>query len=389
MTKKNSRRKGIVEQTTDLGDPVKSAKSSGLRYVTDQAAGITPKRSGKGFRYFKPNGKSPRRVEDLRRIKSLVIPPAWKDVWISPLPQSHLQATGRDVKGRKQYRYHPRWREVRDQTKYDRMMAFGRALPTLRARVQKDLAQPKLPRSKVIAAVIRLLETTLIRVGNEAYARQNRSFGLTTMRNRHVKITGPKIRFEFRGKSGVAHTVAVHDRRIAHIIQRCQELPGQELFQYLDDDGKRQVVDAGDVNEYLREVTGRDITAKDFRTWAGTMLAAEALRQMGVAPTKRQAEKNVVAAIDAASAKLGNTRTVCRKFYVHPALIDAYLEGSVLPPLPPRVWRKRNERSARLRRHEREVLDFLKARLDTTRPSPRGGDDSDPVVPPVDAGVQV
>jgi DNA topoisomerase-1 len=363
--------------------------AAGLRYVTDDMPGIRRQKRGSGFSYIDADGRVIRERTALHRFRALVIPPAWTNVWICPLAEGHLQVTARDARGRKVYRYHPSFRQSRDESKFERMFELKDVLWKIRARVEDDIALDGLPRAKVMATVVWLLERTLIRVGSEQLARLNRSYGLTTMRHRHVEIDGTEIRFEFRGKSGVAHTVAVHDRRIAHIIQRCQELPGQELFQYLDDDGKRQVVDAGDVNEYLREVTGRDITAKDFRTWAGTMLAAEALRQMGVAPTKRQAEKNVVAAIDAASAKLGNTRTVCRKFYVHPALIDAYLEGSVLPPLPPRVWRKRNERSARLRRHEREVLDFLKARLDTTRPSPRGGDDSDPVVPPVDAGVQV
>lgn len=363
MTKKNSKRKGIVEQTTDLGDPVKSAKSSGLRYVTDQAAGITRKRSGKGFRYFKPNGKSLRRVEDLRRIKSLVIPPAWKAVWISPSPESHLQASGRDAKGRKQYRYHPRWREVRDQTKYDRMMAFGRALPTLRARVQKDLAQPKLPRAKVIAAVVRLLETTLIRVGNEAYARQNRSFGLTTMRNRHVKITGPKIRFEFRGKSGAEFELDLYDRRLAKIVKRCQDLPGQELFQYVDDEGQQRTIDSSDVNQYLRDVTQEDFTAKDFRTWAGAVLAARALREIKSFDSKAQAKRNIVSAIETVAKKLGNTRAVCRKCYVHPAVIESYLDGSLLKTLHQRVKRELSESLSDLSPEEAAVMAILEQQL--------------------------
>jgi len=365
------------------------AAAAGLRYVTDDMPGIRRQKRGTGFCYIDPDGRVIRERPLLRRFRGLVIPPAWTNVWICPLAEGHLQVTARDARGRKVYRYHPSFRQSRDESKFERMFELKDVLWKIRSRVEDDIALEGLPRAKVMATVVWLLERTLIRVGSEQLARLNRSYGLTTMRHRHVEIEGTEIRFEFRGKSGVAHTVAVHDRRIAHIIQRCQELPGQELFQYLDDDGKRQVVDAGDVNEYLREVTGRDITAKDFRTWAGTMLAAEALRQMGVAPTKRQAEKNVVAAIDAASAKLGNTRTVCRKFYVHPALIDAYVEGSVLPPLPPRVWRKRNARSARLRRHEREVLEFLRARLDMTRRSAKGGGASDHVVAPIDAGVQV
>jgi DNA topoisomerase I len=364
MTKKNSKRKGIVEQTPDLGDPVKSAKSSGLRYVTDQAAGITRKRSGKGFRYFEPNGKSLRSVEDLRRIKSLVIPPAWKDVWISPSPESHLQASGRDAKGRKQYRYHPRWREVRDQTKYDRMMAFGRALPTLRARVQKDLAQPKLPRAKVIAAVVRLLETTLIRVGNEAYARQNRSFGLTTMRNRHVKITGPKIRFEFRGKSGAECELDLYDRRLAKIVKRCQDLPGQELFQYVDDEGQQRTIDSRDVHEYLRDVTQEDFTAKDFRTWAGTLLAAMALNAQEIFTTKKEAKSNVKNAISAVSKILGNTPAICRKCYVHPAVLESYLDGNLIEGLKSKTEETLEQKLDDLRSDEIAVLTFLRQRLE-------------------------
>ena len=358
--------------------------AAGLRYVTDDMPGIRRQKRGAGFTYIDADGKVIREPAVLHRFRALVIPPAWTNVWICPLAEGHLQVTARDARGRKVYRYHPSFRQSRDQSKFERMFELKDVLWKIRTRVEEDIALEGLPRAKVMATVVWLLERTLIRVGSEQLARLNRSYGLTTLRHRHVEIDGTEVRFEFRGKSGVAHTVAVQDRRIAHIIQRCQELPGQELFQYLDDDGRRQVVDAGDVNEYLRDVTGRDITAKDFRTWAGTMLAAEKLREMGVAPSKRQAEKNVVAAIDAASAKLGNTRTVCRNFYVHPALIDAYLDGSVLPPLPPRVWRKRRTRSARnatLRRHEREVLDFLKARLGMSGKSPKPGA-MDPVLVP-------
>ena len=364
--------------------PSPSLGAAGLRYVTDDMPGIRRQKRGTGFTYIDPDGKVIREPAMLHRFRALVIPPAWTSVWICPLAEGHLQVTARDARGRKVYRYHPSFRRSRDQSKFERMFELKDVLWKIRNRVEEDIALEGLPRAKVMATVVWLLERTLIRVGSEQLARLNRSYGLTTLRHRHVEIDGTEVRFEFRGKSGVAHTVAVQDRRIAHIIQRCQELPGQELFQYLDDDGRRQVVDAGDVNEYLRDVTGRDITAKDFRTWAGTMLAAEKLREMGVAPTKRQAEKNVVAAIDAASAKLGNTRTVCRNFYVHPALIDAYLDGSVLPPLPPRVWRKRKTRSARnatLRRHEREVLDFLKSRLDMSGKS-RKADALDPVLVP-------
>lgn len=358
---------------------VPSPGAAGLRYVTDDLPGIRRQKRGTGFTYLSPDGEVIRDPAMLHRFRALVIPPAWTSVWICPLPEGHLQVTARDARGRKVYRYHPSFRKSRDDSKFDRMFELKDVLWRIRTRVEDDITLEGLPRAKVMATVVWLLERTLIRVGSEQLARLNRSYGLTTLRRRHVAIEGTEIRFEFRGKSGVAHAVAVQDRRIAHIIQRCQELPGQELFQYLDDDGRRQVVDAGDVNEYLREVTGRDITAKDFRTWAGTMLAAEALRQMGPAPSRRQAEKNVVAAIDAASAKLGNTRAVCRNFYVHPALLEAYLDGSVLPPLPPRVWRKRSARSARLRRHEREVVAFLKERLETGRPAPKR-ESMDPVL---------
>jgi DNA topoisomerase-1 len=265
----------------------------------------------------------------VRRIKSLAIPPAWKDVWICPSPNGHLQATGRDAKGRKQYRYHPRWREVRDQTKYDRLVAFGQVLPAIRNRVEKDLVLTGLPRAKVIATVIKLLEVTLIRVGNEEYARQNQSFGLTTMRNRHVEVTGAKIRFAFRGKSGVKFNLDIHSPRLAKIVARCQDLPGQELFQYFDDNGELRSVDSSDVNEYLREVAGEDFTAKDFRTWAGTVLAARALRGLGPFASQAHAKRNVVNAVESVAEKLGNTRAICRQCYIHPAIIEAYLDGRI------------------------------------------------------------
>ena len=259
-------------------DPVESAIEAGLRYVTDEKPGIRRLRSGKGFRYVRPDGTAVRDEQTLRRIASLVIPPAWTDVWITTDPRGHLQATGRDAKGRKQYRYHPRWRAVRDENKYERMLAFGAAMPTIRARVDADLARPGLPREKVLATVVRLLEATLIRVGNEEYARENRSYGLTTLRNRHVDVHGSELRFEFRGKSGKDHQVSVRDRRLANVIRRLQELPGQEVFQYLDADGARHTIDSDDVNAYLREISGLELSAKDFRTWAGTILCAVALR---------------------------------------------------------------------------------------------------------------
>lgn len=344
---------------------VSSARAAGLFYVTDGMPGIRRRRHGRGFSYVDPDGRTIRDPLALRRFRSLVIPPAWTEVWICPDPNGHLQVTARDARGRKQYRYHPGFRQQRDGIKFERMISFSDVLLAIRERVEHDIALPGLPRAKVMATVVWLLERTLIRIGSNEYAKANKSFGLTTLRQRHVRVIGSKLRFDFRGKSGVVHSVAVTDRRIARIVQRCQELPGQELFQYVDDDGARQSVNAEDVNAYLHEIAGRDVTAKDFRTWAGTMLTAESLRAMGPAPSRRQAEKNIVTAIDRTAERLGNTRSVCRKYYIHPELLGAYLEGSVLPPMPEPVWRERQAAAAPLRRHEAEVLAFLKARLDS------------------------
>src|SRR5260221_6876339 len=265
----------------------------------------------------------------LSRIRSLVIPPAWTSVWICSDPSGHLQATGRDARGRKQYRYHPRWREVRDGTKYGRMSAFGRALPGIRRRTDRDLRRAGLPRPKVLAAVVKLLERTSIRVGSEEYARDNRSFGLTTMRDGHVRVSGSRVRFMFRGKSGVEHELELDDRRLARIVKQCRDLPGQELFQYRDERGVVVDVGSSDVNAYLQDVTGEDFTSKDFRTWAGTVLAATFLRGYEAADSAARAKRNIVSAIEQVAKRLGNTRAVCRKSYVHPAVIDAYLDGSM------------------------------------------------------------
>lgn len=345
-------------------DYVASAKAAGLLYVTDSVPGIRRRRVGRGFAYVDPEGRAIRERESIRRFRSLVIPPAWRDVWICPVPDGHLQATARDARGRKQYRYHPKFREHRDRIKFDRMVELSEVLWTIREQVERDIALRGLQRRKVMATIVWLLERTLIRVGSHELARENHSYGLTTLRRSHVSIEGATLRFEFRGKSGVAHSVAVTDRRIARIVQRCRELPGRELFRYLDGRGRRQVVYADDVNDYLRQVSGREITAKDFRTWTGTMLAAEALRALGPASSRRQAERNVLRAIDHAAGRLGNTRAVCRKYYVHPALLEAYLEGAVLPPLPEPVWQERRLHVPALRRHEAEVLAFLRARLE-------------------------
>jgi DNA topoisomerase-1 len=309
--------------------PIRAVKSRGLRYVMDNIKGITRRRHGKNFLFYSPRGVLIQNPAELRRIRALAVPPAWKDVWISPFSNSHLQATGRDARGRKQYRYHHSWREWRDQTKYDRLMNFGRVLPKLRRRLLKDLSLPALPRAKVMATIVRLLETTFIRIGNDEYARQNQSFGLTTLRNKHVKVTGSKIRFRFRGKSGILRDVDLKDRRLAQIVRRCQDLPGQELFQYMDKDGTARLVNSSDVNQYLREATGIDLTAKDFRTWAGTVLAARALGELAPFMSKSQAKRYVVRAVEAVARKLGNTRTVCQKCYIHPATVKAYFDGTL------------------------------------------------------------
>ena len=349
--------KQIEELVTDGDDPVLAARAAGLRHVTDARPGIRRKCSGRGFAYVGTDGSPVRDEDELRRIRALAVPPAWTDVWICPDPRGHIQATGRDARGRKQYRYHQRWREVRDETKYGRMVAFGEALPGIRRRVSADLRKEGLAREKVLAAVVRLLETTLIRVGNEEYAKENRSYGLTTMRDRHVKVRGDMLRFEFVGKGGQRRRVDLRDAKLARLVKRCQELPGQELFQYVDDDGDVRDVGSEDVNDYLREVTGREFTAKDFRTWAGTVMAALALAELEPFRSERQAKKNVVGAIEQVAERLGNTPAVCRKCYVHPQVIDAYLDGT--PILVDRSAKRQRGMSP----EERAVLRFLKRKL--------------------------
>jgi DNA topoisomerase I len=297
--------------------------------VSDASPGIRRRRAGRGFGYVGPDGRAVRDKATLARIRSLAIPPAYTDVWICPMATGHLQATGRDARGRKQYRYHPKWREVRDETKFGRMLAFSEALPRLRARAERDLSLPGLPRAKVLATVVRLLECTGIRVGNDEYARTNRSFGLTTLQDHHVEVSGARLRFEFRGKSGKTHRVALSDRRLARIVARCQALPGADLFQYVDAEGARVSIGSGDVNDYLREITGEDFTAKDFRTWAGTLQAVAVLEALGPAPTEREAKSAVLRAIDQVAERLNNTRAVCRKYYVHPAVIETYQAGTL------------------------------------------------------------
>lgn len=347
--------------------PVASANSVGLRYVTDQMPGITREPSGKSFRFRYPIGDVVAEEEVLRRLKSLAIPPAWTDVWICPDPCGHLQATGRDARGRKQHRYHPKWRQVRDETKFARMISFARALPRIRRQVDRDLGLSGLARRKVLATVVRLLEVSLIRVGNEEYARDNDSFGLTTMRHRHARVRGAEVRFHFRGKSGKQHDVGIRDKRLAQVVRHCQDLPGQELFAYFDEDGNLQDVKSTDVNEYLREITGQDFTAKDFRTWAGTLLAAVALREFQEFDSKAQAKKNVLRAIESVAEKLGNTPSVCRKCYIHPDVIDAYMEGSLLDTLRQRAERQFKERLPKLPPEEAAVLALLQRRLAAAR----------------------
>jgi len=343
----------------------RAATRAGLKYVTDGFAGITRKRSGTGWTYFAPNGSRIRDPDKRRRLNKLAIPPAWTDVWICPDPDGHIQATARDARGRKQYRYHMSYREARDRSKFRHMLEFSEVLPALRSRIERDLKNEALTRDVVLATVIRLLDKTLIRVGNDEYARENASFGLTTLRRRHVKVSGTAVRFSFRGKSGVEHNVSVIDGPIAKVIQRCQEIPGYELFQYVDEAGKRQAITSDDVNAHLREITGRDVTAKDFRTWGGTMAAATALRTMGVAASRREADRNILSALDIVRERLGNTRAVCRKYYVHPALLEAYHMGRVapLPPVNGKAYVRKHRESA-LRRDEVAVLQFLQDELD-------------------------
>jgi DNA topoisomerase-1 len=344
-------------------DPIASAAEAGLRYVTDASPGIRRRRAGRGFTYIGPDGRRIADRQQLDWIRSLAIPPAWTDVWICTSRRGHLQATGRDARGRKQYRYHPEWRAVRDEAKYGRMIAFGQALPEIRRRVDADLRRPGLPRERVLAAVVRLLEKTRLRVGNEEYARDNRSYGLTTLRDRHAEVGSSRIRFRFRSKGGKVSDVELSDARLARIVARCQELPGQELFAYLDEDGEVRPIGSSDVNDYLREITGRDFTAKDFRTWSGTVLAAWALTEFEAVDSEAQAKRNVVRAVEEVAEWLGNTPAVSRRSYVHPAVIDAYLDGDVVRAARQTADRTLRDDLARLEPQEAAVLALLRQRL--------------------------
>jgi DNA topoisomerase-1 len=340
--------------------PQASAHEAGLHYSTDRSPGITRRRHGRSFAYYRPDGRRLTNPAELDRIRKLVIPPAWQQVWIAPDPLGHLQATGRDARGRKQYRYHARWRTTRDETKYLRMADFGRALPRIRRRTDTDLRRAGLPREKVLAAVVRLLEKTCIRVGNDEYARSNRSFGLTTMRDGHVRIAGSKVTFLFRGKSGVEHALELDDRRLARIVRQCRDLPGQELFQYRNETGAVVDVGSADVNAYLKSVSGCDFTSKDFRTWAGTVLAATLLGEAAAAESAAAGKKTIVRAVEEVARQLGNTKAVCRKCYIHPAVFDAYLGGRLAKGAG------NASRTARamgsLTRAERVVLELLQKR---------------------------
>ncbi len=356
-------------------DALRAAKNAGLRYVSDDGPGIRRVASGKRFRYHDDAGKAVTDGPTLGRIKRLAIPPAWSDVWICPRENGHIQATGRDARGRKQYRYHSEWRAVRDASKYERTLAFAEALPRIRRRIAQDLKQPGLGRDKVLATMVRLLETTLIRVGNDEYAKANGSFGLSTLRDKHVQIRQNTLRFSFKGKSGKYHEIELRDPRLAKIVRGTQDLPGQELFQYVDEQGETRDVTSDDVNTYLRQIAGAEFSAKDFRTWAGTVLAAIALAQFDAFETKKQAKKNLVAAIEGVSQRLGNTPAVCRKCYIHPSVVDSYLEGNRIEALrsaaglgwtaggPPAVRETPPFGIAALSPCEKAVLSFLRAQL--------------------------
>lgn len=340
------------------------AEEAGLRYVSDDQPGYTRKKQGKKFTYFDTHGKEIKDETRILRLNRLAIPPAYRDVWICPSPNGHLQATGIDDRGRKQYRYHERWRAQRDENKYEKMIVFGQALPKIRRRLTRDLKKRGLPREKVLATIVELLERTFIRVGNEEYAKENKSFGLTTMRNRHVDVRGGTVRFQFKGKSGIEHDIGVDDRRVAKIVRKLQDLPGQEVFQYLDDEGERHNLSSDDVNSYLHEITGEEFTAKDFRTWAGTVMAAIALQAQDAFENKSQAKKNVKAAITAVAKVLGNTPAVCRKCYVHPAVLETYLDGSLIEGLQKQTEKTFAKSLKELRSGEAAVLSFLQERLE-------------------------
>ncbi|KQP00982.1 DNA topoisomerase IB [Methylobacterium sp. Leaf93] len=355
------------EENGVVADPRDAAIEAGLTYVDADRPGLTRRKSGTGFSYRDAKGKAVRDPKILKRIRSLAIPPAYTDVWICARANGHIQATGRDAKGRKQYRYHPDFRQARDSTKFEHIMAFADALPAIRARVDEDMGRRGLSREKVLATIVHLLEATLIRVGNDDYARTNKSYGLTTLRDPHVTVAGAELTFRFKGKSGKMWNLSVKDGRVARIVKSCQDLPGQELFQYIDDAGETRDVTSADVNAYLREITGQEITAKDFRTWAGTVLAALALQEFEAFDSEAKAKKNLRAAIESVSARLGNTPTICRKCYIHPEILDGYLEGALLLQVADAVEDELRTDLTRLKPEEAAVLGLLRARLDAAK----------------------
>lgn len=346
--------------------PAQTAREAGLRYVSDRIPGIRRVRRGKHFAYIAADGKPIRDEGELQRIRSLAVPPAYEDVWICPHPLGHLQATGIDARGRKQYRYHPRWREMRDETKYHRMLDFAKALPRIRETVDAQLRTSGLTRERVLAAVVRLLEETTIRVGNEEYAKENDSYGLTTLRNKHARIKGERIRFNFRGKSGVRHAIELRDRALAKLIRDCQDLPGQDLFEYIDDAGGVHAIDSSDVNEYIRTISGGDFTAKDFRTWVGTVQCALLLAELDPLPTQSARKRALTDVICKVASRLGNTPAVCRKSYIHPEIIAAYThEGSLGQKI-------RGKPAKGLLPEERFVVNFLQRAPSYRFPSSSG-----------------
>ena len=344
-------------------DPMAAAKLAKLRHVSDDMPGITRHKAQNGFDYRFPDGELVGDIETLKRIRSLVIPPAWTAVWICPYPNGHIQATGRDKRGHKQYRYHPRWREVRDESKYHKMLIFSRVLPVIRERVDADLKRRGLSRERVLAAVVRLMEVTLFRIGNSEYARANKSYGLTTLRDQHVAIEGDRIHLSFRGKGGIRHETDINDRRLARIIRDCRDLPGYELFQYLDEEGNRHTIDSADVNDYLREISGEEITAKDFRTWAATNLAALALQEFEMFDTEAKKKHAVVRAVERVAKHLGNTPAICRRCYVHPAIFEGYLDGTLVTTLREQTRTYLAENITGLSAEEAAVTAFLNLRL--------------------------
>ena len=351
------------ESLVDLADPEAAAHAARLRYVHDTDPGFTRQMDGEHWAFFDTRGRRIEDAETIARIRKLAVPPAYQDVWICRHANGHLQAVGRDARGRKQYRYHPRWRAVRDEAKYGRMLVFGRVLPKIRAQVEKDLALHGLPRRKILATLVRLLESTLARVGNEEYARTNESYGLTTLRGKHVHVKGARVTLDFRAKHGIAAHYDLQDRRLARIVARLQDLPGQDLFQYVDHDGEQHGVGSDDVNHYLQDITGEDITAKDFRTWAATNLAALALRELEAFDSAAKAKKNVLRAVESVAKLLGNTPSICRKCYIHPAIFESYIDGSLLQGLKERADERLHNPAPGLSAEEVALTAFLSERL--------------------------